>query len=623
MASSPAPNKSDTFLSALLAWQAAGAATGLAFGLFLLSRNAVAGFGWHAIAVFLGASCLLQMGIAVVTGLAVRTLGIRFVALRPFELHVTLATVGCLALLGYDLVRELNEPRIYRWLGAFVGLVAGLPLGRRLAVSRVTRAGGAIVTMAGTLSVVLFFVAAYDLRRPKTASAPADPRDFVSRFDPLPSPPERDATGGRVLVLGLDGIGWDAIDPLAAAGRLPNFARLKREGATARLRTMEPTISPIIWTTMATGQLPSRHRIEDFVLRRALFLPAIELRLSSRNLRDLLGTLGLLRIVPVTSNLRMCKAIWNVATELQLRTVLAGWWASYPAEPILGFVVSDVASDAWVKEMVRPSESLAEFRGVTHPPELLQKLAPFNRGTNSVTREDLARFFEVDDEAWREYQSMQGGDWEKDLSVFHGTYLRDELLSNATLWLDETERPDLTLCYLRLTDDMGHKFWEYTVPGSEASRREPKLARRYRDVIANTYAWADAIVGRFLARLGPKDVLLVLSDHGWAQEPDGKWGHHFAPDGILAAIGGGVKKGFALPQAPHVLDVGPTLLYLLGIPKGDDMPGRALTELLAEPRPARSIPTWETSRFGRLDAIEAFNAADREAELRGVGYLGK
>ena len=74
-----------------------------------------------------------------------------------------------------------------------------------------------------------------------------------------------DSRPGRVIVLGLDGMDPQAIDLLMSEGKLPNFARLRQEGAYGRLETSRPILSPIIWTTIATGKTPDQHGIGHFV----------------------------------------------------------------------------------------------------------------------------------------------------------------------------------------------------------------------------------------------------------------------------------------------------------------------------------------------------------------------
>ena len=74
-------------------------------------------------------------------------------------------------------------------------------------------------------------------------------------------------TGARMLVVGLDGATWDVADPLIAAGRLPNLARIKREGSYAPLNSTTPPMTLPSWSSMLTGCNPGKHGIFDFVQR--------------------------------------------------------------------------------------------------------------------------------------------------------------------------------------------------------------------------------------------------------------------------------------------------------------------------------------------------------------------
>lgn len=69
----------------------------------------------------------------------------------------------------------------------------------------------------------------------------------------------------RVVVLGLDGF-----DPRLAEryrDSMPNLAALEEEGCFHDLGTSIPSISPVAWSTFATGVDASRHNIYDFLTR--------------------------------------------------------------------------------------------------------------------------------------------------------------------------------------------------------------------------------------------------------------------------------------------------------------------------------------------------------------------
>src|SRR5262249_7216369 len=78
---------------------------------------------------------------------------------------------------------------------------------------------------------------------------------------PLPAAARR-----RILVVGLDAADWQIALPLMGEGRMPNLARVVREGASGPLRSYDPMMSPLIWTTMVTGVGPDLHGIADFTV---------------------------------------------------------------------------------------------------------------------------------------------------------------------------------------------------------------------------------------------------------------------------------------------------------------------------------------------------------------------
>ena len=73
--------------------------------------------------------------------------------------------------------------------------------------------------------------------------------------------------------------------------------------------------------------------------------------------------------------------------------------------------------------------------------------------------------------------------------------------------------------------------------------------------------------------------------------------HLGAPDGFILAVGDGIKPGVVLRDA-SVLDLAPTILYLMGLPVARDMEGRVLTEMLEESfaraHPVTFIPSYES-----------------------------
>src|SRR5580704_18126392 len=78
---------------------------------------------------------------------------------------------------------------------------------------------------------------------------------------------QRKARVRRIIFLGLDGLDPGLTERYMAEGKLPNFSRLKEQGSFHRLRTTFPALSPVAWSTFATGVSPAKHNIFDFLNR--------------------------------------------------------------------------------------------------------------------------------------------------------------------------------------------------------------------------------------------------------------------------------------------------------------------------------------------------------------------
>jgi predicted AlkP superfamily phosphohydrolase/phosphomutase len=71
----------------------------------------------------------------------------------------------------------------------------------------------------------------------------------------------------RLVIVGFDGQTPALTDRWLADGQLPHFAALAAQGCYHRIRTTSPPVSPVAWSSFATGTNPGRHGIFDFLDR--------------------------------------------------------------------------------------------------------------------------------------------------------------------------------------------------------------------------------------------------------------------------------------------------------------------------------------------------------------------
>ncbi|HET7653323.1 MAG TPA: alkaline phosphatase family protein, partial [Acidimicrobiales bacterium] len=115
-------------------------------------------------------------------------------------------------------------------------------------------AGMAFATAAFTLListiVVLFGLLAYPVR-------------LLWRLIRRRRPP-RPPRVRRAVVIGLDGLDPGLVRRYMDRGLLPNLQALAKRGCFHDLGTTNPPMSPVAWSSFATGVLPGKHGIFDF-----------------------------------------------------------------------------------------------------------------------------------------------------------------------------------------------------------------------------------------------------------------------------------------------------------------------------------------------------------------------
>ena len=152
----------------------------------------------------------------------------------------------------------------------------------------------------------------------------------------------RHARVKKVIVLGLDGLDPDICEALFARGDLPHLRKLRDEGTYRRLGTSMPALSPVAWSTFATGADPSRHGIFDFVARDPrTYAP----RLSSSEVYGRTRFVGVGRLrFPVSSGgvrgFRRSRTFWRVLSDHGVPASVLRVPITFPVEKIDGVMIA-------------------------------------------------------------------------------------------------------------------------------------------------------------------------------------------------------------------------------------------------------------------------------------------
>jgi predicted AlkP superfamily phosphohydrolase/phosphomutase len=147
---------------------------------------------------------------------------------------------------------------------------------------------------------------------------------------------------GKLIFLGLDGLDPTVTEKLLAEGKLPNFARLRESGSYRRLRTTYPALSPVAWSTFATGVNPGKHNIFDFLNRD---LRSYVPELSSAKVRppDRVLRIGKWRIPlsrPSVEMRRKSQPFWDILGSHAVPCTILRVPITFPPEPFDGRLLS-------------------------------------------------------------------------------------------------------------------------------------------------------------------------------------------------------------------------------------------------------------------------------------------
>ncbi|MEO5712729.1 MAG: alkaline phosphatase family protein [Luteolibacter sp.] len=375
----------------------------------------------------------------------------------------------------------------------------------------------------------------------------------------------------RLLLVGWDSADWKIIHPLLDQGKLPGVQQLVEGGISGNLATLEPQLSPMLWTSIATGKMAYHHGVQGFT----------EVDPASG------------RIVPVSAATRQCRTVWEMLGEKGLKSHVVGWFATQGEKDLNGKMVSNMFCHLnGVTPEQTPVDWPPPMPGTYWPENLGEEMNGLRVSPLEITGDILRAFV----------PNAHMIDQEKDHRLHELAEKLAEAYSvqSAATYLMETDPDwDFMAVYFRAIDEISHFFMHYHPPQMKGIPDAD--FEMYKDVVNGTYRAHDMMLQRLIHLAGPDTAIMLVSDHGFhcdhlrpkftPRVPAGITVWHRA-QGVIMANGPGFKQD-ELIHGARLLDIAPTILHYFGLPVGGDMEGRVLGEAFSEPRPAATIPTWE------------------------------
>lgn len=391
---------------------------------------------------------------------------------------------------------------------------------------------------------------------------------------------------GRVVIFALDGADWDLLSELSNDERIPNLKALSRSGTTASMQTIQPTVSPMLWTTVATGLTPDRHGVIDFVEP--------------------------VRNTPADAYTRRGPAIWDIAEAFGRHSAVVNWWTDWPPSSP-GVTVFDA-----------PVESQL---GAAYPDAVAKRAQQLAVPVDTIGFQQVRRFLNISEAEYD--RAVSSGNAADPINIFRNVLAKTWTDHRVALNLYQQQQPLVTMVHFDGTDVVNHLFGPYHPPYREGVSEDNY--RKYWPGVANYYSEVDRLIGEWMSVLPADTTVMILSAHGF------KWGKtrpRAIPNG-RAALSDHRNPGMFIAYGNHVApsrlghqisiyDVAPTVLSILGLPKSAEMPGATATWMFKDLTAVESVRVVSYAEFMNdrpipLDA--GHNMLTFRAELQTIGHL--
>ena len=288
-------------------------------------------------------------------------------------------------------------------------------------------------------------------------------------------------TGMKVLLVELNEITWNLIDPMIDRGELPTFAWLKRAGTSAAPVSVDlpPQLDPwITWTTLYTGRPQAHHNVY------------------------------FLEQPPETIR---AKRLWELCHEQGLRVGVYGSLCSWPPQQVNGFYIPDTfASDtSTYPDSLRPIQelNLTYTRSIRLPSDrdgawfkARLGVALVSLGLSARTASRIA--IQLARERWQP------------TSRWRRVGLQPQVNFDFFRRLYRKYQPEFASFHSNHVAHYMHTYWRAMQPEVFPNAINPEEVRHYGGTIAHGYHTADELLRRMLTLLDDQTVLVIASSMG-------------------------------------------------------------------------------------------------------------
>jgi len=283
--------------------------------------------------------------------------------------------------------------------------------------------------------------------------------------------------GSRIVVLAFPGLSWSVAEELIERGEMPHLAELRRRGAWGNVRSPRPLLTPVVWTSVATGKESSEHGVRGFAA-------------TGRDVR--------------------ARRLWEILEDRGWSVGLFGWPVTWPPPAVDGFVVpgvSDMGTETHPHQLGFIRELAMNEK--TRQPRTWGRYCRYafqsvRYGARLGTVIEAAGELVIDPLRGRSLDAAQ---------LFAKRKLRAKLNSDHFVELRRQHPVDFAAYWTNIVHVAQSYFWKYHEPESFEGTSPGDIAR-YGDSVHEAYRIVDDFIGKILGSTTGDELVVVVSDHG-------------------------------------------------------------------------------------------------------------
>jgi len=285
----------------------------------------------------------------------------------------------------------------------------------------------------------------------------------------------------EIFVFGIDGATWNVIKPLIKDNKLANFSKLIEKGSSGNLQTIQPILSPIVWTTVATGKMPNKHGVYGFIFTKD----------------------------DITSN-----KIWDIFGKNGKSIGIFNYYGLWKPDKVKGFVIPGV--EAQDPTTYPPKFKIIKEIDFWGKRENFLSLSLFKIGFKSLKMGlSLGTLFEGIH--FLIYNNIIHS-IEKNEYIYRTRIIKFLIKKDFFIHLLKYHKKNFMMANFYPVDYFSHRFWQYREPHKFENIKSYEV-EKFHDVIDRLYIEMDSILGVILQELNENSYLFVVSDHGFHATP--------------------------------------------------------------------------------------------------------